>query len=98
MRKLAATLMLTAALAVGATAPMASAQPVITGGLVNVTVFDVLNNNTVTLDRVVTVGAALNIAANVCDLSVGVLARQLESGDTTCTNAEQTARAVISQP
>ena len=98
MRKFIATLFLTGALGVGATAPLASAQPIITGGLVNITVVDVLNNNTVTLDRVVTVGAALNIAANVCDVSVGVLARQLHNGDTTCRNAAQTAEATISQP
>jgi hypothetical protein len=100
MRKLAATLFLTAAVAVGTVAPAASAQPVITGGLVNVTVTNVLNDNTVvvTLDRVVTVGAALNIAANVCDVTVGVLAQQLNAGDTTCSNADQTATALISQP
>jgi hypothetical protein len=98
MRKFFATLFLTCALAVGATAPVASAQPIITGGLVNITVVDLLNNNNVTLDRVVTVGAALNVAANVCDVSVGVLARQLHAGDTTCENADQTARAIISQP
>ena len=100
MRKLIATVMLTAALAVGATAPAASASPVITGGLVNVTVTNVLNDNTivVTLDRVVTVGAALNIAANACDVTVGVLAQQLHTGETTCSNASQTASAVISQP
>ena len=49
MRKLVATLFLTGALAVGVAAPIASAQPVITGGLVNITVVDVLNNNTQTI-------------------------------------------------
>jgi hypothetical protein len=96
MRKLAATLFLTAAMAVGAGAPAAAAQPVITGGLVNVTVTDLLNNNTVTVT--VPVGVALNIAANVCDVTVGVLAQQLNAGDTTCSNADQTATALISQP
>src|SRR4051794_2838704 len=96
MRKLIATLFLTAALAVGAVAPTASAQPVITGGLVNITVVDVLNDNTVTVT--VPIGVALNLAANVCDVTVGVLAQQLESGDTTCSNADQTATATISGP
>ena len=99
MRKLFATMFLTCALAVGATAPMAAAQPVVTGGLVNITVVDVLNNNTVTIDRVVTVGAALGIAANVCNVSVAVLAQQLGStGDTTCENTLTDFTATISQP
>jgi hypothetical protein len=96
MRKLIATLFQTAALAVGAVAPTASAQPVITGGLVNVTVVDVLNDNTVTVT--VPIALALNLAANVCDVTVGVLAQQLRNGDTTCSNAEQTATATISRP
>ena len=99
MRKLFATMFLTCALGVGATAPMASAQPVVTGGLVNITVVDVLNNNTVTLDRVVTVGAAVGIAANVCDVGVNVLATQLGSGnDATCTNTLNGVTATINQP
>ena len=98
MRKLFATLFLTAALAVGATAPTASAQPVITGGLVNITVVDVLNNNTVTLDRTVNVALALGIAANVCDVTVGVLARQLNTGSTTCQNTLDGFTATITQP
>jgi hypothetical protein len=98
MRKLIATLMLTAALAVGSTAPAASAAPVITGGLVNVTVTNVLNGNTVIVSRVVNVAAALNIAANVCDVSVGVLAQQLHTGEATCSNVNEPASAVINQP
>ena len=98
MRKLFATLFLTAALAVGATAPAASAQPVITGGLVNITVVDVLNNNTVTLDRTVNVALALGIAANVCDVTVGVLAQQLNTGSATCENTLDGFTATITQP
>ena len=98
MRKLFATLFLTAALAVGATAPTASAQPVITGGLVNITVVDVLNNNTVTLDRTVNVALALGIAANVCDVTVGVLAQQLNTGSATCQNTLDGFTATITQP
>ena len=98
MRKLIATLFLTGALAVGAVAPTASAQPVITGGLVNITVVDVLNNNTVTLDRTVNVALALGIAANVCDVTVGVLARQLHTGSATCQNTLDGFTATINQP
>jgi hypothetical protein len=98
MRKLIATLFLTGALAVGATAPAASAQPVITGGLVNITVVDVLNNNTVTLDRTVNVALALNLAANVCDVTVGVLAQQLRTGSATCQNTVDGVTATLTQP
>jgi hypothetical protein len=46
----------------------------------------------------VPIALALNLAANVCDVTVGVLAGQLERGDATCSNAEQTATATISRP
>jgi 1,4-dihydroxy-2-naphthoyl-CoA synthase len=97
MRKLIATLFLTVALAVGA-APVASAQPVITGGLVNVTIANFLNNNTVTLDRVVNVNAALNLAANVCDTTVAILAADFADGSATCTNGDQVATVTQLQP
>ena len=88
MRKSIALLFSTAVLAVGATAPAASAQgPVITGGLVNITITNFLNNNTVTFDRVVNVAAAVNIAANVCDLDVNIIAADFsDDGNATCTN------------
>jgi hypothetical protein len=99
MRKLFATLFLTGALAVGAVAPTASAAPVITGGLVNITVVAVLNNNTVTLDRVVNVAAAINIAANVCDTTVAVLSAEFtQTGGVDCTSTIDGGTAVISQP
>ena len=47
MKKLIAAIGLSAALA--AAAPKAEAQPVITGGLVNVTLVDLVNNNNNTL-------------------------------------------------
>lgn len=70
--------------------PMAattSAQPpiVVSGGLVSVQVVDVLNNVTVNVEDVnVTVGAALQLAANVCNVSVNVIAQQLKNGGATC--------------
>ena len=65
----AASLAAVAAVTFGAT--QASAQPVITGGLVNVTVanVNVLNN--------VRLGVALQAAADICGVSVAVLATQL---------------------
>jgi hypothetical protein len=95
MRKFIATLFLTSALAVGAVAPMATAAPIITGGLVNITVTDVANN--LLRNSNVGVGAALNIAANVCDVSVGVLASQLHTGSSTCTNNANGTTATIRQ-
>ena len=55
------------ALATGAGIPAASAQPVITGGLVNLTITNVLNDNTVTVQVPVTAAAA------VCGVQVGVI-------------------------
>lgn len=60
-------------------APPASAQPVITGGLVNVTVNDVVDVEDVNL------GVALNVAADICDVNVNVLAEQLRNSAPTCT-------------
>jgi hypothetical protein len=68
IRKLAASLFASGLLAFGAAAP-ASAQPVITGGLVNITIVDVLNNNDVNVQ------VPIGIAANVCGVQANVLAR-----------------------
>jgi hypothetical protein len=69
------------ALAVPATA--ASAAPLITGGLVNVTIVDVLSGNQVTAQVPVTV------AANICDVTVAVLVQDLQDGTADCTNDQQ---------
>jgi hypothetical protein len=101
MRKYVALFFATAALAVGTVAPAASAAPVITGGLVNVTITEVdvlTGDNVVTLDRVVNAALALNLAANVCDVNVGVLAQQLRTGSATCENAIDGGTATINQP
>jgi hypothetical protein len=102
MRRFVATLFLTGALAAGSVAPGSAALngPIVTGGLVNITVVDVLNNNTVTLDRVVNVAAAVNIAANVCNVPVSVLSADYASGDlsATCTNEVNGVVATINQP
>ncbi len=91
--------MVRAAVFAGALAvPMAattSAQPLVTGGLVNVTVVNVANN--LLRNSNVSLGAALAIAANVCDVNVNVLARQLRDGGATCQNAVDRTTVTISQ-
>jgi hypothetical protein len=94
-RKLAASLFATGLLAFGAAAP-ASAQPVVTGGLVNVTIVDVIDDVTVVVQDVnVGVGVAANVAALLCDtadINAAVLASQVVRGgdDVTCTSGDQT--------
>ena len=72
--------------------PMAattSAQPpvVIGGGLVNVQIVDVIDDINVNVrDINVTVGAALQVAANVCGVAIGVIAQDLQDGSATCDN------------
>lgn len=79
-----------AALAAAMAIPMAttaSAQPqvVIGGGLVNVQVTDVIDDITVTITDInVSLAAALQLAANLCDVNVNVLAVQLREGGATC--------------
>ncbi len=75
-RNVAVGLFAGAALTVGAVAP-ASAAPVITGGVINVTVVDALNN--VLSNNQVGVGVAANVVAAVCGITVpvAVLATQV---------------------
>jgi hypothetical protein len=68
VRKLAASLFATGLLAVGVAAP-ASAQPVVTGGLVNITIVDILNDNEVNVQ------VPIGVAANVCGVQANVLAQ-----------------------
>jgi hypothetical protein len=77
-------------------APPATAAPLVTGGLVNVTVTDVIDGGVVR-DVNVGLGAALGIAANVCDVNVNVLARQLRTGGATCTSDASGQTATIDQ-
>jgi hypothetical protein len=56
-------------------APAAGAQQ---SGLVNVDIHNVLNNNNVS------VTVPINAAANVCGVTVAVLADELENGPVTC--------------
>jgi hypothetical protein len=61
----------------------ALAQPVVTGGLVNITIVDVLSGNQVSVQ------APITVAANICDVTVAVLAEDLRDGRATCTNETQ---------
>jgi hypothetical protein len=68
----------------------AMAAPVVTGGLVNVTIVDAVdvNNNTVQLP--------IGVAANVCDVNAAVLVGEFQdTGDATC---DATADAVANAP
>jgi hypothetical protein len=76
-----------AALSIGVLVAPAASSPVVTGGLVNVTITNLLNNNTVTVQ--IPVGIGLNLAANVCGVNVGVLAQDLNSGPVSCSTATQ---------
>src|ERR1051326_4767732 len=90
----AAATMATGALAAGIGASGASAQPVITGGLVNVTVTNLLNNNDVAVT--VPVQAGVNLGANVCGVDAAVLAADfLQNGTASCTNNQGTRQVQI---
>lgn len=74
MKTRAAAVVATGALSLGAFAAPAMAQgPVFTGGLVNITVTDVLNGNQVNVQ------VPIGIAANVCNVAANVLAQQRTS-------------------
>ena len=73
IKKLLATTFVGSALSLGvgaATIPQASAQPVVTGGLVNVTVTDVVSHNNVQVQ------VPVEVAAQLCGVNVNVLAQQ----------------------
>lgn len=73
-------------------------QPIITGGLVDVTVTDVIDDVTVVVQDInVSVGAALGIAANVCDVNVNVLAQQLRNGGAQCVSDASGQTVTIDQ-
>ncbi len=80
----------------GIAAP-ANAQPVVTGGLVNITVVDLIDGDVLSNNNVA-VGVALGVAANICDVNVNVLAVQLRNdGGATCTADASGQRVTISQ-
>jgi hypothetical protein len=87
MKKTVASLFASTLLAFGVPPPTPAAHPVITGGLVNVTITDVLNNNTVIVQ------VPVGIAANVCDVNAAaIFAQVVDTGSATC-NADADALA-----
>lgn len=79
MRRLVALLAVVAMMVV-ATAMPVFAAPIVTGGLVNVTIVDAVD-----VDRT-TVQLPIAVAANVCDVDVNVLAADLaDDGTANCT-------------
>ncbi len=68
---------LLAAGSLGVASP-AQAAPVFAGGLVNVTLVDVVDVGDVTVQ------VPIAIAANICDVTVAVLAQDLRDGRATC--------------
>lgn len=80
--------MVAGVLSVSMSALPASAQNVVIGGgpLVNLQTGDILSDNTVEVleDANVVIGVALQVAANVCDVNVNVLAEQLRTGEAYC--------------
>ena len=79
IKKLVATTFATGLMAVGVAAPTASAQPVVTGGLINVTLVDVLSHDEIAVQ------VPVGIAANVCDVNAAVLlAAVRDTGSARC--------------
>ena len=88
MQRIIALLTVTA-LMVALTAMPALAQPVVTGGLVNVTIVDFADVNV----EDVTVQVNVAAAANICDVNAAILIAQIEdTGRATC-EATATSRA-----
>jgi hypothetical protein len=75
VKKFLATTFATVLMAAGVAAPTAGAQQ---QGLVNVDIHNVLNNNNIS------VAIPINAAANICGVSVAVLAQRLTGGPVTC--------------
>jgi hypothetical protein len=102
MKRLTSATAIATTLAFGLGVVPATAQQNRQRGLVNVAVFEVIDDVTVVVQDVnVAVGIAANIAANVCGVTVpvAVLAQQVVagSGEFTCTNDTGDTGVTISQ-
>lgn len=80
-RKLVAALFSTAVMAVTVAAPASAHPPLFTGGLVNITITDVLNN------AQISVQVPIGVAANVCGVQANVLAQANTQASRDCTAA-----------
>jgi len=79
--------------------PALAQGPLVTGGLVNVTVTNLLNNDTILNQNNVGIGVAAQVAANVCGVSVGVIASAVGQGaPVDCTNPTGDTGVTIVQP
>ena len=81
LKRTFASLFASGALAAALAVPAGAAPqggPVVTGGLVNVTIVDAVD-----IERV-TVQLPIAVAANVCDVDINVLAADLADGDAFC--------------
>ena len=88
MRTRVAALCGTAALSIGVVAaPAAQAAPVVTGGLVNVTIVDAVD-----IDRT-TVQLPVSVAANVCDVNAAILLAAIEDTGSADCDANAGSRA-----
>jgi hypothetical protein len=85
-KKLVASMFATGVLAAGVAIPTATAAPVVTGGLVNITIVDVLNE--------VNVQVPIGVAANVCGIQANVLAQRNNQEPIDCT-AHNTAELPV---
>ena len=74
--------------------PAASAQPVVTGGLVNVTIVDFADVN---LEDIV-VQVPVAAAANICDVNAAVLLAAIEDTGSADCDATATSRAGNNRP
>lgn len=79
------------AMSIGVLAGPAAAQPVITGGLVNITITDLLNNNQVNVQ------VPIGVAANVCGVSANVLAQSRDQ-TVSCTSSSTQQLPVAFRP
>jgi hypothetical protein len=79
-KSIAATCAAAAIAVSGAACVPAQAAPVVTGGLVNITIVDVLSGNQVQAY----VAIPIAVAANICDTTVAILATDLRDGSADC--------------
>ena len=79
-----AALLAAGSLSAGVAAAPAAAAPVFTGGLVNVTLVDLVDVGNVNVQ------VPIGVAANLCDINANVLAAQMRDGGATCTSTAET--------
>lgn len=89
LKRVAASLFASAAIVATAAAPASAQGPVVTAGLVNVTITNVANNNTVQLT--VPVNAAVAICADV-DVNAAVLLAAINDPDDTTFDCDARAK------